>query len=169
MPVHIERARTRRDLPSRPLAAYLRGCLQALGRPRGVLCLSLVGDDEIAALNAEWRGQPGVTDVLSFAQGEGEPMPGGGELLGDVVISVDTAARQAAALQAALDAAGAGTRWGLAEEVAFLATHGLLHLLGHDHQGAAEAAAMEALERKLLAPLSAVDPHQLDRSAHGVG
>ncbi len=73
-------------------------------------------DPFIQALNAEYRGKDSATDVLSFAQEDPQT-------LGDIVISVPTAARQA-------DAAG----WSLESEIALLAVHGLLHLLGHDDE-----------------------------------
>ena len=116
------------------------------------LSVALCGDDYITALNAEWRGLEEATDVLSFPQVEA---PDGGEegvddeslfaeghaLLGDVIISVDTAARQAAARGATLE-----------EEVQVLLVHGLLHLLGYDHDDVpeAEAAAMASEETRVL-------------------
>jgi probable rRNA maturation factor len=76
------------------------------------------------ALNLEHRGKDKATDVLSFALFEGEAMPFPGEdlALGDLVISVETAARQARELG-----------HDLRHEMAFLAIHGALHLLGYDH------------------------------------
>lgn len=120
------------------LARRARRALRELGLSRSELSLSLVGDAEIAALNERYRGRRGPTDVLSFSLAEGEHAERRGSLLGDVVIGVETAARQARA-----------RRRGLDEEVARLVLHGLLHLLGHDHQRRDEAAAMRALERRL--------------------
>lgn len=120
--------------------------------------LSLVDDAEIAALNADWRGKAGPTDVLAFAaQDEGlddappMPMPSGLEgddlddageplELGDIVISVETAARQAR--EHGHD---------LTRELLFLASHGLLHLLGWDHPDEDSLAAMLARQEALLA------------------
>ena len=117
------------------------------------LGLSLVNDAEIAALNAEWRDKSGPTDVLAFAaQDEGldaaPPMPAPqGEgwpqepiELGDIVISVDTASRQA-------DEHG----YSLTEELLFLASHGLLHLLGWDHPDEPSLSAMLQRQRDLMA------------------
>jgi probable rRNA maturation factor len=116
-----------------------RGVLRALGQPRAELSLALVDDDTIAALNARWRGRRRTTDVLSFALAEGDHAGFRGRLLGDVVISVDTAARQAARARRSLD-----------DELLRLLVHGVLHLLGHDHQRAEPARAMRAEERRLL-------------------
>jgi probable rRNA maturation factor len=116
------------------------------------LGLSLVSDREIAELNGDWRGKAGPTDVLAFAaQDDGLddappiPMP---ELndeasepleLGDIVISLETAARQAPEHGHELP-----------QELLFLATHGLLHLLGWDHPDDASLAAMLARQERLL-------------------
>lgn len=110
---------------------------RTLGLTGVELSLSLVRDEEIRELNALWRKKNKSTDVLSFPAGE---MPGPGRrVLGDVVISTDTARR------AAVDF---GTSF--AEELDLYLAHGLLHLLGYDHQGRAQARKMEAVERKLL-------------------
>ena len=92
----------------------------------------LCDDPFIQALNAEYRGQDKPTDVLSFAQDDPE-------LLGDIVISLPTAARQAEA-----------ACWTLENEIALLGVHGLLHLLGHDDE--TEAGAWE-MQRKTEAAL----------------
>lgn len=111
------------------------------------LSLCLTGDAEIQALNRLWRGKDRATDVLSFSQLEGEALPTGVVCLGDVVISYDTAARQAAARQLSLMV-----------EVERLLVHGILHLLGHDHeQGGAPARRMQAEEGRLLRRLRAAD------------
>ncbi|CAK6690600.1 rRNA maturation RNase YbeY [Synechococcus sp. BA-124 BA4] len=131
---------------------------QALRAPAYSLGLSLVGDREMAELNESWRNQQGPTDVLAFAaqdEGlEGAPaMPKPPELasdqespeqgepleLGDIVISLDTAVRQA-------EAAGVS----LARELSWLASHGLLHLLGWDHPDDARLEAMLRRQDQLL-------------------
>ena len=126
-----------------------------LRAPAYSLGLSLVGDGDIAALNADWRQKQGPTDVLAFAaqddgldQAPAMPMPdwadADGETepleLGDIVISLETAARQAA-----------DHGHGLEREVLFLASHGLLHLLGWDHPDDASLAAMLERQERLLA------------------
>jgi probable rRNA maturation factor len=98
--------------------------------------LRLTDDPTIRELNRVYRKRDKPTDVLAFAQREGE---GGGlhpGLLGDIVISVETAARQA--------------RRGLERELLFLAAHGLCHLLGYDHATDDEEAEMNARMRLLL-------------------
>lgn len=113
--------------------------LLALGEGQSELAVSLVGDVEIHALNRDYRGKDRSTDVLAFAMREGEPAPGQSDVLGDVVISVDTAARQAAER---------GVTVG--EEVRDLLIHGVLHLLGFDHErGANDSRRMKAKERWL--------------------
>jgi rRNA maturation RNase YbeY len=129
------------------LAARLRRSaerlLAALRLPDAELSVLLVSDRAMRRLNRAWRGRDRPTDVLAFAQreGAGGAPPG---LLGDVVISVDTARRQAAER---------GAR--LAEEAERLLVHGLLHLLGYDHErSAAEAARMRRRERALARRLA---------------
>jgi rRNA maturation RNase YbeY len=100
--------------------------------------IALVDDADIAALNGRFRGRPRPTDVLSFSLVEGDHAERRGELLGDVVIALGVASRQARRRRVALD-----------DEVARLLIHGVLHLLGHDHEEAGEAARMRAEERRL--------------------
>jgi probable rRNA maturation factor len=110
-----------------------------LGLKGRELSLSLVSDAEIRTLNRIWRKKDVATDVLSFpagAQVAGLPGP---SQLGDVVISLDTAARQARDYARTLE-----------EELDRYLAHGLLHLLGHDHHRTAEAREMGALEERLL-------------------
>jgi probable rRNA maturation factor len=98
----------------------------------------LVDDDAIRSLNQKYRGKDSPTDVLSFPLDD-EPAPASSErLLGDVVISVDTARRQAAAYDAPLQ-----------REIYRLLIHGLLHLKGHDHEAADERRVMRREERRL--------------------
>lgn len=101
------------------------------------LSLSLVRDPAIRELKREYFGIDAATDVLSFPAGD---FPGPGPRpLGDIVISLDTAKRAAKELGTTLE-----------RELALYLVHGLLHLLGHDHQTRADARKMERLERKLL-------------------
>ena len=113
--------------------------LRALDCDDAELSILLVGDEEIAALNGEYRGKPRPTDVLSFSLLEGRHSDHRGALLGDVVISLETAERQARR-----------GRRSLPEETLRLLVHGVLHLLGHDHEVDAEARAMRREERRLL-------------------
>ncbi len=100
----------------------------------------LTDDEGIRALNVEYRGVDGPTDVLSFSQHEGEDEFASEEnLLGDLVISVETAKRQAKEQGRAIEA-----------EVHMLVVHGLLHLLGYDHAEPDEAERMFARQNELL-------------------
>lgn len=107
--------------------------LAALRMRDAELSVLLCDDATIRELNRDYRKKDRPTDVLAFAMREGE----GGELhphlLGDVVISMETARRQAQEHQRTV-----------ADEVTFLLAHGLLHLLGYDHRTAAEDRAMRA-------------------------
>jgi probable rRNA maturation factor len=108
------------------------------------LSLVLCDDPFIHGLNRDHRGMDKPTDVLSFAQREGEGADPDDMLLGDVIISVETALRQAEARGHGLD-----------HELRVLLVHGILHLLGHDHEEDEEAERMEAEERRLLHLLAA--------------
>jgi len=114
-------------------AARFRRALDAEGAELSIL---LVGDAAIRRLNREWRGVDEATDVLSFPAAH---LPGA-RLLGDVVLSLDTARRRAR-----------GSRRPLAAELDRYLAHGLLHLLGHDHERPAQARRMAEAERLLLA------------------
>lgn len=116
-----------------PLRAALRSTAKVAEAADGAeVSVLLCGDAFIHELNKQYRGKDSPTDVLSFAQDDPE-------MLGDIVISVETAARQA-------DGAG----WSLASELALLASHGLLHLAGYDDESEDGAAEMEALSRQAL-------------------
>lgn len=90
--------------------------------PEAEISITLLDDDEIAAMNRDFLGHDGPTDVISFALYENEETP-----VGDVYLGYDQAGRQAAS---------AGIP--LVEELARLAVHGVLHVLGHDHAEGAE-------------------------------
>jgi len=116
--------------------------LSILGRGDGELSILLADDDVIARLNREYLGRSGPTNVLSFSSGENPPT--GLDILGDIVISYDTAARQA-------DDRGVS----LLDEMTILLVHGLLHLLGYIHdarEGASneDRTLMESEETRLL-------------------
>ena len=119
--------------------------LADLKKPTFSLDVSFVGDGEIQELNSHHRSKNKPTDVLSFSQLEGEWMPiesfAGGEeiLLGDLIISIETAVRQAGEL-----------KHDLSHEIAFLTSHGVLHLLGYDHDTSSRRRAMFALQDKIV-------------------
>ncbi len=134
------------------------------------LSVTLTDDDTVRALNREYRGLDETTDVLAFSathpghwEGEGEPPnnflgngskptaqdafilpPDEPEPVGEVVVSVPQAQRQAVAAGHGLD-----------REVALLITHGVLHLVGHDHVDVEDTAAMQAKEREALSKVFA--------------
>lgn len=118
--------------------------LRSLGRSGSELSIALVDDATIADLNARYRGKRGPTDVLAFSMLDGEDEAEAGDWLGDVVVSLDTAARQARRAHRSLDGV-----------VARLLIHGTLHLLGHDHERDEEARAMRREERRLRRVIAA--------------
>lgn len=98
----------------------------------------LSNDVQLRELNLRWMGINAPTDVLSFPSDENDPETGS-RYLGDIIISVETAARQAARAGHPVEA-----------EVQLLTIHGILHLLGHDHAGPEEKARMWAAQAKIL-------------------
>ncbi|MDP6931394.1 MAG: rRNA maturation RNase YbeY [Myxococcota bacterium] len=130
------------EWPTHQVEADGLALLGALNLPAAELSVVLCDDAFIHPLNRDWRGKDQPTDVLSFAQREGEGADPDDSLLGDVLISLDTASRQARQ-----------RGHSLVQEVRILLVHGLLHLLGYDHETNEEAEVMEALERLLLSQL----------------
>lgn len=126
--------------------------------PASESTIVLTDDDEVRALNRDYRGLDETTDVLSFAYQEAIDGMVTPELLGDVVISVPTAKRYADSLVHAEWLTGDGPPvhpWSLDLELAFLLAHGFLHLLGYDHMEPEEEAEMRAVEREVFADLIA--------------
>lgn len=109
--------------------------LRSLGRPRAELSVLLCDDPFIQDLNLQWRKKDAPTDVLSFPMGDDD-------VLGDIVISLDTARRQAEERGHDLET-----------ELRVLLVHGLLHLVGHDHELPGQDVTMAAEENRLLACL----------------
>ena len=105
-------------------------------------------DNEIAVLNAEWRGKDKPTNVLSFPSGMPSPPGQLPLLLGDIVLAWRTINAEAALDGKPFD-----------HHLTHLVVHGILHLLGYDHEDEQEAEAMEALERRVLARLAIPDPY----------
>ncbi len=122
----------------------------------------LTDDAEIRALNRDWRGVDAATDVLSFAMREGPGAALTPELLGDVVISVQTARRLVASAehqQRVTAELSRNAEWELGDELQFLAVHGVLHLVGYEHGTPEEESAMRAEEQRLF--------HEVERLAAG--
>jgi probable rRNA maturation factor len=119
----------RRRVNTKRLRAVLEGAARVLNTT-GELALVFTGDRAVRTLNARYRGKDQPTDVLSF------PGPGGEAGLGDIVISVETAARNSRGLGRTL-----------AQELDVLALHGFLHVLGYDHE--TDDGTMDRLERRL--------------------
>jgi probable rRNA maturation factor len=121
--------------------------LNSLGHPEAELSILLVDDLQIAAMNRAYLSREGPTNVIAFPMQEGRFAHLSPHLLGDVVISVDTAWREARA--AGLD---------LEERLTQLVVHGVLHLCGYDHEhDAREARRMAAKSRQLLKTVRAGD------------
>jgi len=129
--------------------------LRALQLEDSELSVVLTGDDQIQDMNRIYRKKDRPTDVLAFAQGEGEPSLAAG-LLGDVVVSVPTARRQARARGRPLLA-----------EVTMLLAHGLLHLVGWDHETAAKDRRMRREVQRLCRAADAAVPVRTAPSGRG--
>ncbi len=147
MTIHYRNDVRKSGVDVRALKHAMRTLLASVDQRDAAISLTLVDDDAIRELNREHRGNDKATDVLSFPL---EPEPFSGEkLLGDIVISIDTARRQAADYDAPLQ-----------RELERLMIHGLLHVLGHDHMEAGERARMEAEERRLATAIGMPWPYE---------
>ncbi len=137
--------------------------LGGLGLPQGGWSIVVMGcdDSRIATLNADFRGKPVPTNVLSWPSEERGadapgamptlPEPGQAEdptELGDIALAFDTCAAEALAHGKTLS-----------DHVTHLTVHGILHLFGFDHQSDADATLMEGLETRILATLGVADPY----------
>ena len=144
--LYLENRAGRRGVP---LRRSFRGWIEAipgLRRRKAAINIVVVAAKEGRRYNRQFRGKDYATNVLSFPY---EPLPGeNSPLLGDLVICAPVVAREAAEQ---------GKR--LRDHYAHLTIHGVLHLLGHDHETDAEAERMEALERRILAGLGIGDPY----------
>lgn len=144
--LYLRNATRNTGLDIKLLRGDINALMTAVDEAESSLSLSLVRDREMCELNRAHRDKNTTTDVLSFPL---EPDENEVErLIGDIVISVDTAARQAAEYDATLQA-----------EVRRLLIHGILHLLGHDHMEAGEREVMEAEERRLASVIGMPWPY----------
>ena len=141
MKIEIENRQTKQKIRKIPLRKVARKILSASACPDAQLSILIVDDAQIQEVNRDYLGKDHPTNVISFAMQEGE---GGGvqpDLLGDVVISAETAARDADEAQTTFES-----------ELYFLLLHGILHLLGYDHERGtpAEAKRMETREQEVF-------------------
>jgi probable rRNA maturation factor len=133
------------------VAVVERAATAALGTVEGDLVILLTDDATVGDLNRRFRDRTGPTNVLSFPAAESAAPH-----LGDMVLAHGVCAAEAVAQGKTL-----------ADHLTHLTVHGVLHLLGRDHESEAEAEAMEAEERTLLASLGVADPYRPHESAHG--
>jgi pyridoxine 5-phosphate synthase len=132
--------------------------LALAGRTEAELSILLVDDTRMSELNRSWRHKDGPTNVLAFSLTEGEDLVMAGNLLGDIVISIDTAAREAAKENSSLH-----------QRLDILLVHGFLHLRGYDHEkSAADAERMAIKEREMLQQLKMKRSAQMIRLAVNV-
>ncbi|MEE8206667.1 MAG: rRNA maturation RNase YbeY [Nitrospinaceae bacterium] len=123
MEILLSNNQNQHPVDSKALQSQIGQLLEKLGETQCELSLLLTDDAEIRRLNKTYRNLDHATDVLSFPQDENAVNESGDTLLGDVVISVETAARQAEEHHLSFN-----------EELILLAIHGILHLLGYDHE-----------------------------------
>ena len=144
MPLRIENRQRVLKVPTGDVRDLVARVLDDHGASGADLTVVFARDAFVRGLNASYRDVDSTTDVLAFAMRDGRP-PGSGDpdelerVLGDVVVSTDRAVVQAARYRIPPE-----------RELLKLVTHGVLHLLGHDHERPRERARMKALERKYL-------------------
>ena len=139
------------DLASRAFAAAIAESAHPhIADANAEVSLSLTDDETVRALNAEWRGKDKPTNVLSFPMLENFDIPANGPpaMLGDIAMAYETCAREAADKALPLE-----------NHAGHLMVHGMLHLLGHDHQDDETAEDMEAREVRALARIGIADPY----------
>ena len=150
MGIRIDNQQSRQNLSRNRIRKKARALLSALGSPDGELSILFVDDTAMADLNRQYRNRQGPTNVLAFSMRDGDFGHLHPELLGDVVISTDTAAREAEDLGISLE-----------QRLDFLLVHGVLHLFGYDHErGEAAEAEMEAKTEELFELINKIDPSE---------
>ena len=161
--IYVENRTRGAGLDTAALRRVLERLLDEIGEAGSSVSLTFVRDPAMRELNAQHRGKDVPTDVLSFPLHAPETFDRSGRtrahvrdgahterMLGDIVISVDTAARQAAEYDAPLE-----------REIERLLVHAVLHLAGHDHMEPDERARMEAEERRLASAIGMPWPYSL--------
>jgi probable rRNA maturation factor len=149
--VEVEETRWTDALPEAAAVAE-RAAAAALGsgKAEGAVVVLLTDDAGVKTLNARHRGRDQPTNVLSFPSAD-MPVPGQPRHLGDLVLAYETCAAEA-------EQQGKS----LADHLSHLTVHGVLHLLGRDHDDDGDAEAMEAEERAVLASLGVADPYRAE-------
>lgn len=143
MEILLRNAQRKIPVDTRRLKRQAAEILQLLDRPESELSILLTNDAKIRDLNYNYRKKDQPTDVLSFPQDAGVVNESGLEILGDVVISVETARRQAEDHGLSLE-----------QELVLLLTHGILHLMGLDHERSAQEARLtQRRTKKVLTTL----------------
>ncbi len=131
-------------------AALAEMCARAVAafhpKAGGPVSVLFTDDEAMKGLNASYRSKEGATNVLSFPAGDA--LPPGETYLGDIALGLEICQSEAAARGVSLRA-----------HAAHLIVHGVLHLIGYDHQSDDDAAAMEAEESRILARLGVPDPY----------
>ena len=150
--IEIEDAAWTTALPEAEAVA-LRAARAALGEDGGGVAILLTDDATVADLNIRFRDKPGPTNVLSFPAPAGTRGGRAHRVLGDIVLCAPIVAREARQQDKRLD-----HHW------AHLVVHGVLHLLGHDHEQELEAERMERRERRVLAEFGIPDPYRISSS-----
>ena len=150
--VEVEDAAWTAALPDVAAVAERAGTA-ALGTVEGDVVVLLTDDAAVQDLNARFRDRDRPTNVLSFPAAD-MTIPGQARHLGDLVLAFGVCAAEAQAQGKTL-----------ADHLAHLTVHGVLHLLGRDHEAEAEAEEMEAEERRILASLGVADPYRADAQA----
>lgn len=159
MPVHMQSQVRRITFDQVRLVRLARAILADIGESSAELGIVLVGDQRMRGLNRRYRGKDRTTDVLAFSMRESgisHAAPFTMDMLGDVVISVPTAWRQAIEAGRSLD-----------EELAWLLVHGILHLCGYDHErNEKEARRMRRRERKIMRSMAYMSK-RVNRTRYG--
>ena len=149
--VKIDDVAWRGALPDAAVLAHsaARTAMESQAGAEGDIAILLTNDTALADLNGRFRGKPRPSNVLAF------PAPPGAGALGDIAIAYGVSAAEAQEQGKSLD-----------DHLQHLVVHGMLHLMGYDHEIEADAERMEALERELLSRIGVPDPYQ-DRGDQG--
>ncbi|MEE4262439.1 MAG: rRNA maturation RNase YbeY [Desulfobacteraceae bacterium] len=140
MEVLIDNRQSRHRISLKKIKQTVQVILDALDCPDSELSILIVGDPQIEELNQQYLNRKGPTNVIAFAMREGEFSDLSPHLLGDVVISTDTAAREAQIASTSME-----------RRFNELLVHGILHLLGYDHEASEDdARVMEDKSRELM-------------------